>query len=343
MVPGISTVPQYGASTGTISHSGSDSLHSRHTLLMPWRLAMPAVELSRRSLLAAGIASAASLLPSRFFGADAPRLSYPVCVFVKFLQSLSFDDLAQTVADLGFQGIEATVRKKGQILPEQAVDELPRLVEALRARGLEITIMASSINRADDPLTEKVLRTAAGLGIKRYRMDYYRYDLSRPVLQQVREIKPIMRDLAAMNREIGIQAVYQNHAGPTFVGAPVWDLVELLDGIPREQIGIAFDVRHATVEGGLDWPVSWNLVQPHLAAVYIKNAHWAGRHLEDGPLADPKGVVDLNFFKMLKKSDFNGPVSLHVEYLERAGVAENIAAIRADFGTLKTLLGTKPA
>jgi hypothetical protein len=77
--------------------------------------------------------------------------------------------------------------------------------------------------------------------------------------------------------------------------------------------------------------------------VYIKNAHWDGRQLEDGPLADPKGVVDLNFFKMLKKSDFNGPVSLHVEYLERAGVAENIAAIRADFGTLKTLLGAKPA
>jgi sugar phosphate isomerase/epimerase len=301
---------------------------------------MSAVEISRRSLLAAGVASAAGLLPSRLFSAQGTHDSYPTCVFVKFLQSLKFDDLARNVAELGFQGIEATVRKKGQILPEHAADELPKLVEALRAHGLEVTIMASSINRADDPLTEKVLRTAAGLGIKRYRMDYYRYDLSRPVRQQLQEIAPVIRDLAAMNREIGIQAVYQNHAGPVYVGAPIWDLVQLLEGIPREQIGIAFDVRHATVEGGLDWPISWNLVQPHLAAVYIKNAHWDGRHLEDGPLADPKGVVDPSFFKMLKKTDFPGPVSLHVEYLERAGIEENIAAIRADFATLKKLLET---
>lgn len=303
------------------------------------------IPLSRRSFLAGTAACAgASLLGSgRLLSAvgGANNGRYPICVFVKYLQSLSFDELAETVSGLGFDGIEATVRPKGQILPEHAEEELPRLVDALKKRNLDIMIMTSGISRADDPLTPKVLRTAAALGIKKYRMDYYRYDLNKPVAKQLEALKPVVKDLAALNRELGIQAVYQNHAGAPYVGASIWDIHELLEDIPKEEIGIAFDIRHATVEGGKAWPVSWNLVQPHLGAVYIKDAKWDGRTLIDGPLGDEKGVVDPAFFQLLKKSDFPGPISLHVEYLDDGTVPEQVAAIRRDFATLKGLLNQK--
>jgi sugar phosphate isomerase/epimerase len=39
------------------------------------------------------------------------------------------------------------------------------------------------------------------------------------------------------------------------------------------------------------------------------------------------GRVDPEFFSMLKRSDFSGPISVHVEYLPKASVEENLAAL----------------
>mgnify|MGYP002525479526 CR=1 FL=1 len=116
---------------------------------------------------------------------------------------------------MGFDGIEAAVREGGHVLPEHAEEELPRLVEALKKNGLAVTIMASSINSVRQPLTEKVLRTAAGLGIKRYRLAYLRYDLAKPIRPQIASHRAQLKDLAEMNRDLGISGVYQNHAGAT--------------------------------------------------------------------------------------------------------------------------------
>ena len=93
--------------------------------------------------------AAALLLHAETLGA---KRRNPFCVFTKPFQSLSYDDLADLVAELGFDGIEGTIRPGGHITPEQVPDELPKMVEALRKRNLELTIMASGINNADDKL-----------------------------------------------------------------------------------------------------------------------------------------------------------------------------------------------
>jgi len=289
--------------------------------------------ITRRTFLA-GTAAATCGVTSLAADNTKPRFRY--CAFVKFLQSLSFEQLAETIAEMGYDGIEATVRDKGQVLPERVEDDLPKLMDALRKYNLEITVMASSVNQVDQPHTEKVLRTAAALGVKRYRMAYYRYDMSRPVLEQLRELRPAVRDLVAMNRELGLSAVYQNHSGPSNVGAVVWDLQRLLRDYSPSEIGIAFDIRHATVEGGLAWPIHFNLAQPHLGAVYVKDFIWNGRKPKNVPLGD--GQVDPAFFKVLKQSDFSGPVSVHVEYLGNAGVVENREALRKDLHKVRKLL-----
>jgi sugar phosphate isomerase/epimerase len=294
--------------------------------------------LSRRGFVLSAASSFAALSATGAAWADEsqPKASNKLCAFVKFLQSLSFPDLADTIAELGFDGIEATVRPGGQIPPERAEQELPKLVEALKQRGLEITIMTTAVNNADDKLSQKVLKTAAGLGVKKYRMGYYRYDLSQPIAAQLKNLRPKFRDLAALNRELGIAAVYQNHSGARNVGAPVWDLHELLVDIPPSEIGVAFDIRHATVEGGLAWPLHFQRMRPHLGAIYIKDFQWQGRRPENVPLGE--GQVDPAFFKQLAAAEFTGPISLHVEYLPKAGVEKNIAALRRDLATLRKLL-----
>ena len=98
--------------------------------------------------------------------------------------------MADVVAEMGFDGIEGTIRPGGQITPEQVPDELPKMMEALRKRKLEMTIMASGVNDPRDKLSLRQLEVAAKLGIKRYRMKYFRYDLKRSVARQLDEIRP---------------------------------------------------------------------------------------------------------------------------------------------------------
>ncbi len=297
--------------------------------------------LNRRSFLShAAAAASAGLAGGRFALADGHSSEAPsgfnICAFEKFLQDLSFDELADTIHSLGFNGIEATVRNKGHIQPERVEEELPQMVEALKQRGLEVTIMTSDVLSPDQPLTEKVLRTAASLGIKRYRMGFYYYDLKRPVLEQLDAIRPAVKELAAMNREIGISALYQNHSDAKFVGATLWDLHRLLEGVSPDEVGSAFDIRHATIEAGLAWPVLYNIMKPHIGALFVKDFQWKGKKAQHVPLGE--GRVNPDFFKVVQEDGFDKPISLHVEYLKNEGTQANIDALRRDMAVLQDWL-----
>lgn len=291
--------------------------------------------LNRREAIALGISSVAgaNLLSA---GEKKTTSKQPICVFTKPFNSLSFDQLADRIAELGFDGIEAPIRPGGHIEPEEVADELPRLVEALAQRHLKITVMTSDINNPNSALNEKVLRIASGLGIQRYRMKYFNYDLKKPIDQQLKEWRPKFVDLAAMNKELGITAVYQNHAGSKNLGAVLWDLPFVLKGISTKEIGVAYDIRHATIEGGMSWPITFQRILPHIDTVYVKDAKWVGKKATNVPLGE--GVVDPKFFKMLKTANFQGPISLHEEYLDHRKpelVEEHLQAIQKDYQVLQ--------
>jgi len=267
----------------------------------------------------------------------------PICVFTKPFNSLSFDELADQIAELGFDGVEAPIRKGGHIEPEHVEQELPELVEALKKRNLEITVLTSDVNDPDDPVTTRVLRTAATLGIKRYRMKYYKYDLRESVMSQIAAWRPKLKQLAAMNHDFGLTAVYQNHAGTNYLGAALWDLHLALQGIDPSDIGVAYDIRHATAEGGMSWPTTFNMIEPLIDTVYVKDFEWKeGQKPSNVPLGT--GRIDPKFFKLLAATGFSGPISLHEEYLDHRKpelVPEHLTAIKTDLAALRTMLATK--
>jgi len=289
---------------------------------------------SRRMFL--GTASALALGGANAFAAPQKRRKNPVCVFTKPFNSLSYDQLAKEISGLGFDGIEAPIRKGGHVAPEAIPDELPKLVDALTSHNLALTMMTSDINNPNAPLTEPTLNVAAELGVKFYRMKYFKYDESRPIPPQITSIKSQLKDLAAMNKQLGITGLYQNHAGRNYFGAALWDLHMGLDGIDPTEIGVAYDIRHATVEGGMSWPTTFQLIRPHVSAVYVKDFVWNdGVKPENVPLGE--GRVDRSFFKALAKTDFSGPISLHEEYLDHRKpelVPDHLAAMGRDLKQL---------
>jgi sugar phosphate isomerase/epimerase len=270
----------------------------------------------RRSFLKqAALAGGSLALGVSAGGAATKSRPNKLCYFTKHLQGLSYDDIASLSAEMGVDGIEAPIRPKGHIEPEQVPVELPKFIEALKKHNLEMTILTSGINEVSkEQRTEEVLRTAASLGVKRFRMLYYKYDLAQPIWPQLEAIKPKVRDLVQLCREIGIQPLFQNHSGKDYVAAPIWDMYSIMREYPPEQFGFAFDILHATVEGGLSWPIDSSLVADHYGAVYFKDFKWAGRKIETCPLGE--GQVSPDFAKGLLKRKYTGPVSLHVEYLK---------------------------
>jgi sugar phosphate isomerase/epimerase len=299
---------------------------------------MKEISINRRKFITAA-ATAIAITPAT---AKASARN-PFCVFTKPFQSLSYDDLADLIAELGFDGIEGTIRPGGHITPEQVPDELPKMVEALRKRKLELTIMASGINNANDKLNIQQLQVAARLGVKRYRMGYYKYDLKKPVRQQLDELRPTLKDLVALNKELGMQAIYQNHSGSNYVGAPLWDLHELFKEHNPKHLAVGLDMAHVTAEGTRSWPIQANLVRAHigaLGALYVKSFCWENNKRKNCPLDE--GIVDPKYPRQLIKSGFTGPINLHEEYINHRDpklVLQHVEAIRKDVATLKGWLG----
>jgi sugar phosphate isomerase/epimerase len=291
--------------------------------------------IDRRQFAVAAVSTAAAFaLPRGLVAAPKASERYKFCAFIKFLTALKYGEMADAIAEAGFDGVEVTARQKeSYVHPDRAAEELARLKETLDKRNLEITILTTDIVRADEPNAEAMLRAAKSTGIKRYRLGFFRYDLKKPILPQLAALKPVIHDIAAMNRDIGIAGMWQNHAGADMVGATVWDMHSLIKDYPVSEIGCVFDIRHAAVEAGEAWPIYYDLVKPHLAALSVKDFRWDGRKSAHVPLG--KGQVDPKFFKTLSKSDFRGPITVHVEYLPKDGAQANVAALKRDFETLR--------
>ena len=292
---------------------------------------------SRREFLATAAAAALAFGVNARAADPAPR--FPIIGFTKPFQKLDYERTADVVAEVGWSGIELPLRANGQIKPEAVEEELPKMVDALKKRGLTVGQITTDIVNPQTPHAERVLRTAKALGITRYRLGFYRYRADQPVLAQLDALKPGLRDLAAMNKDLGMRGGIQNHSGASHIGCAVWDIHELVRDLDPRAIGISFDIGHGTLEGGTSWPVQARLMEPFMACVYVKDFAWVkgakGFEAKWGPLGD--GMVRREFFDWLRKSSYDGPISQHVEYIEGAA-PEQIAIMKKDCAVLKSWL-----
>jgi len=240
-----------------------------------------------------------------------------ICIFSKHLQWLDYQEMARTAREIGFDGIDLTVRPGGHVEPERVREDLPRAVHAAKVEALDVPTITTAITDPDDALTESILATASQAGIRFYRMGYYEYQDSKGIQQTLDEAKPMLRDLVEMNEHYKIAGTYQNHSGPRYVGACIWDLYYLLKDLDPRWIGSQFDIRHATVEGGTVWPTHFRLIREYINTLVAKDFRWAqikgAWQPENCPLGE--GMVDFpRYFKMLKQAGITSLTCLHLEY-----------------------------
>ncbi len=246
----------------------------------------------------------------------APVKNYPVRIFSKPLDGYEFDFMCECLVRSGIDGFDLTVRQGGKAEPTHIESVLPRLAEEAEKYNLKLDMMVTGILSAGDPLAEKVLKTASALGIKYYRLGWYDYDIKAGIRQSIRKCRNELMAIAELNRKYKISAGYQNHSG-TRIGGPVWDIHELLQGIPSDLIGCQYDVRHANVEGANTWVLGMRLIAPMINSLAIKDFTWLNVNGKPEAVTVPlgEGIVNWDlYFKTIKELDIKGPVTLHVEY-----------------------------
>ena len=85
----------------------------------------------RRDLLAA--ISAATLLGGHAQPAPSPAAGpLKISVFSKHFQWTNCHEMAAIARDVGFDGIDLTVREGGQVMPERVEEDLPKAAEDIR-------------------------------------------------------------------------------------------------------------------------------------------------------------------------------------------------------------------
>jgi sugar phosphate isomerase/epimerase len=269
----------------------------------------------RRAFLeAAGGTALAALAASTGAAADAaggPRY----CIFSKHLPDLGWTDLAGATIDMGFDGIDLTVRAKGHVLPERVTEDLPRALDAIRAKGTTVSMITTEVTSADQPHARTIFAAAGKAGIRLIKVGYWKYALN-DVRVEVAAMGRDLAGLATLAKQHGVTIGVHNHQGN--VGSALWDIAPHIDPLDPASIGYYFDPRHAFAEGGgVGWKAATLLTAPRLKMIAVKDLFWTkgpkGWAIQNCPMGE--GMVDWSWFATaITRAAFTGPISVHLEY-----------------------------
>lgn len=295
--------------------------------------------MQRRQFLATTTAALTSLAAHRAAAATPAAGSCPIFGFTKSFADLSLADSAALVEEVGWDGVDVPIREKStHIALERVADDLPKFIELMKQRGKTVGIVTSDVLKIS-PKEEKFLRTLASCGVKQYRLGFRNYQKNEDPMKVVREMIPVFRNIAALNQELGLWGGYQNHSGPNFFGGPIWDVITAMEGTDPRHLGLCFDIAHATVEGGQNWPIQYRLARSRIGAAYIKDYRWREENgiWHRDACAFGTGLVRKAYFDSLRQSNFSGPFCQHHEYTLGTG-KDRIAHYRRDLEALRKFL-----
>ena len=178
-------------------------------------------------------------------------------------------------------------------------------------------LITSGILGVDSPNARDVLAAAKKLDIRDYRLGFWYYrSANKSDREKSRaEIRARLKELAAMNHEMGMCGLFQNHSsdkneatGP--VGSDLNELHDLVKDFDPNQIGVAFDLGHAIISHGNAWPEQFERLKDHIRVVYIKDVRRPAKFVPFGQ--GEFGRTD--YFQRLIKMNYHAPLSIHIEF-----------------------------
>lgn len=270
-----------------------------------------------------------------------------ILMFSKMLGSKSISEAGDIIAEIGFDGVDLTVRPGGHVLPENVTRDLPRAVKILESKGLSVPMLTTSITSADDPTAEDILAVASDVGATWIKLGYWRYKGFGEIKSEIDELRGELDRIERLARRYGVCVNLHTHSG-YYLTADPFLLYMLLDGRDPQDMGAYIDPGHMTVEGGSGvWKMGIDILGDYINLVAVKDFGWfqqtdpktgdkIWRH-KTVPLKE--GVVRWReVFECLRDIGFDNCVSVHSEYGDMT-VEEIVEQTKEDFRYLKDVIG----
>lgn len=241
-----------------------------------------------------------------------------VLMFSKMLREYDVNKMSDTAAEMGFDGVDLTVREGGHILPEKVKDDLPRAIDILKSKGLSVPMITTSITNVKEPYVEEIYKTAEICGVKFLKLGYWRYEGFGKIKEQINKAKEELKGIESLSKRYKICSAIHIHSGD-FLSANAAIVYLLLKDFNPKVIGAYIDPAHMVIEGGKSgWKMGMDLLSDYICLVAVKDFNWfhkGGKNWDIawGPFQE--GMVPWDeVFTYLKKIDFNGYLSIHSEY-----------------------------
>jgi len=244
-------------------------------------------------------------------------------MFSKHLGPLAIPEAGRAIKDLGFDGVDLTVRPGGHVLPENVAEALPAAVRQLGDQGLAVPMLTTAITGASEPHAEAIMAAAAGLGIRNLKLGYWPYRPFGQIHALLDDARRAMDGIEEMARKHDGRACIHSHSG-NCLSAEAGNTYLILQGRDPRNVGAYLDPGHMTLEGGgSGWMQGIDLLQHFVSMVAVKSfGHFPERNPETNDVRWRDRMVPLRegivrwreVFDCLKKLGWDGVVTFHSEY-----------------------------
>lgn len=235
--------------------------------------------------------------------------------FTKLLTELDVPGLIRFARDVGLDGFDLAVRPGYPVNPDNALVELPRAAQQVRAEKLNIGLVTAPTNLIDPEgrLGQTLFEACGKAGVPAIKIGYFPY--AGKFDAALAEARKRMAGFAKLAARTGVRACYHTHSG-SYLGNNAAGLRLLLQDLDPHHVGAFVDTGHVAVNGG---PIrlELDLIRPWLSLLAIKDMAWEKQKQGWKNFVVPagEGIVRWNeVATALKEAGFNGTISMHGEY-----------------------------
>jgi L-ribulose-5-phosphate 3-epimerase len=240
-----------------------------------------------------------------------------LCVYSGCFAKLPVALLPETVAGMGFEGVDLTVMPGGHVDPSKYMVQMDRAFQMFQDAALEVPMISTAYTSASQPYAYQVLYISAEFGARFCKLGAWPPSTAIPAAL----LRANLNQLAATSLQCRIASLIPNRAG-SYPGRSMTELEALMPAAGRAVLGYCFDPAQSVIESRSPnaWESELRTALPRLGAISLADAAIPNDQPAPCPLGE--GVIDWKkFFSILKDANFRGPISIRQDYQPRNAFA----------------------
>ena len=243
-------------------------------------------------------------------------------VYTLIFSDKSIEEAAQTIAELGYDGIEIRIHTDGIHIPiDYDLEYVKKIKKYVEDLGLEVPSLASYVKlgvtedewSTNKKMAVKVAEVATLLNAPYFRVQAAGYSPERGYEGIRKAFRNQAIDLSRELKRRGMQVIpiLEQHGGGC-IASSAGIIIDLVRGLEPDIIGVLYDPGNAVWEGWEPPRVQVDILKHYIRHVHVKNYdHDPNNPRKYIPAPLDKGIVDWReVVLLLKNIGFKGYLSL---------------------------------